>query len=618
MNIRSLTLGLIILTQGMYAETLTIHNHTHHTVYVGMYYVNATIWGTSTGPATLQDALIAIATQSSATLNRPLYIPKLNRELIFSTDNADLKETLDIDSYKKVAKHAAGWSHGTIYDIAEKNNVLQCYTHAEYDKLEKPSIDVANIIADKFLSEMQEKYSNHSYAKTTATVRTTNELDENEIQVTTKRLAAANKTLSNIMDISIDDEKTPRIALCLSGGGMRAATCSYGLVTGLADIGILDAITYCSALSGSTWFLTDLILYGQPLDEYYNHFCTALSHMRPVSIEALSSALWPKYIFHQDTSIVDYYGAYLANTFFRQIPDKVDRQKATLSSLGNLIKDGSWPFPLYTAVETSAENHWVTFTPFEVGSDTMHFHVPTWSFGRKFSGGISIDYAPELSLGYFMGLWGSALSGSLEDMLSSVEGLNSLLMNALTNVLVDSGTADFRWAEINIHNPLHGYPHSSHRTRNITDLVLMDAGYIYNLPLPPLLKKERAIDIIIILDVSQDVHKGNTEFKKAIADLTVQGIQLPPINLRNIKQPISVFADPDNSYVPTIIYIVPTKESEYDPSFDPAKEFSTTYNVANFAYNKEAIDKMTGLIRYTIAKNRESIYQSIKDTLAKK
>jgi phospholipase A2 len=576
--------------------------------------VHATIWGTSTGPASRRTPYIAIASQCSAMLDRASYIPKMNRELIFSTYKKDLGETLSVDSYKKAARHAAGWSQGTIYDIDEKYNVLQCYTRSEYDKENTES----NSDTDNFFSKIQEKYSNHPYAKITANVRSTNELDKNEIQAITNRLAKANNALTEQFGISIADEKTPRIALCLSGGGMRAATCSYGLVAGLADIGILDTITYCASLSGSTWFLTDWILFGQSLDQYYEHYCAALSRMRTVSVNALSSILWPKYIFNQDTSIIDYYGAYLANTFFRQIPDNINRQKVTLSSLGDLIKDGSWPFPLYTAVETSAENHWVTFTPFEVGSDTMHFHIPTWSFGRKFSNGMSVDYAPEQSLGYFMGLWGSALSGSLEDMLNSVEGLNPLLTNALTNVLIDSGLADCRWAEINIHNPLHGYPLSSYRTRNIKDLIFMDAGYIYNIPLPPLLKEERAIDIIIVLDVSQDVHKGNTEFKKAITDLTIQGIQLPPINLRNIKQPISVFTDPDNSHIPTIIYIVPTVEIGYDPLFDPAKEFSTTYNVANFAYSKEAINKITGLMRYIITKNKNLIYQTINDTIAKK
>ena len=171
----------------------------------------------------------------------------------------------------------------------------------------------------------------------------------------------------------IAQEKTPRIALCLSGGGMRAAICSYALVAGLADIDLLNAITYCAALSGSTWFLTDWITFGQPLDAYHDHFVTALSRMRAFSIGALSTALWPKYIFEQDTSIVDLYGVYLANTFLRQINNAAARQKVAFSSLGDSIQDGSWPFPLCTAVETSVDNHWVTFTPYEVGSDTLHF-----------------------------------------------------------------------------------------------------------------------------------------------------------------------------------------------------------------------------------------------------
>jgi Lysophospholipase catalytic domain. len=341
--------------------------------------------------------------------------------------------------------------------------------------------------------------------------------------------------------------------------------------------------------------------------------------MRPVALDALSTVLWPKYIFKQDTSIVDLYGAYLANTFFRQIKDSDSRQKATLSSLRDSIKEGSWPLPICTAVETSVDNHWVTFTPFEVGSDTLHFHIPTWAFGRKFSGGISTDYAPEQSLGYFMGIWGSALSGSIEDILGTLSGLNPLLMHTIKDALVTIGASDIRWAAIKIHNPLYGSPDSPHRKRNISELILMDGGYAYNIPITPLVKKERAVDIIIIMDASQGVHNGNQDFKKAIADISNQGIALPPIDFStDINSSISIFADPTNPKVPTIIYIMPYKEDGFDPSFDPTKEFSTTYKTADFSYKESDIDKLTGLIRYSIASKKDTIIGTIKDVIAKK
>lgn len=609
----------VILAQQLYAETLTVYNHARYPIHAGLYYVKANMWGTSIGPAERQNPIITIPARAHGTIMRPGFIPLYNREIIFSTKSKDLTEALDHDAYKKAATHAAGWKHGLTYHIAEQEKTVHCYSEVEW-YVTKPIIDTADAVIDKMLEELQKSYNKLPYAQTQATIRSTTDLCPEEIAATSNRMRVAHDTLENLLSISLAQEKTPRIALCFSGGGMRAAMCSYALVAGLSDIGLLNAITYCAALSGSTWFLTDWLAFGQPLDAYYNHFINALSRMHTFSIEPLSTALWPKYIFEQETSIVDLYGVFLANTFLSQIKNTSARQRVTFSSLGDIIKDGSWPFPLTTAIETSVDYHWVTFSPYEIGSDTLHFYIPTWAFGRKFAGGVSIDSAPEQSLGYLMGLWGSALSGSLQDYLEKLsQDLEPLLYHTLKDVLITTGASDFRWASIKVHNPLYGSKDSSYRTRNITDLVFMDAGYAYNIPLPPLVKKERAVDIIIIIDASEDVHNGTPEFRKAIADLSQQGISLPPIDFTSIlEKPVNIFNDPNNPQTPTIIYIVPVKQDAFDPAFDPAKEFETSYETAHFSCKKAVIDKLTGLIRFSIAASNDAIINSIKDVIAKK
>ena len=608
-----------LFAQQLYADTLTVYNHARYPVCACIYYVDTDIWQTSIGPAIREHSFIEIPARSQGVLERPAFVPLVNREIIFSAKSKDLAEKLEPNDYKKAAVHPAGWRHGTTYHIAEYEKTLHCYSEAEW-YITRPIIEAADAIVDKMLAELQETYSSYPYAQTKATIRLTNNLCQEEIATTAQRINTVHNALENCLSMTIALEATPRIALCLSGGGMRAAICSYALVAGLADIDLLDAVTFCAALSGSTWFLTDWITFGQPFDLYHDHFVNALSSMRPFSVDALANALWPKYIFQQNTGIVDLYGVYLAHTFLNKLNDNVNLQKITFSSLDNYIKDGSWPFPICTAVESSIDNHWVTFTPYEVGSDSLHFHMPTWAFGRKFAGGKSLDYAPEQSLGFFMGLWGSSLSGSLQNMLDvESQELNPLLFHKLSNILIDVGAADFRWAAIKMHNPLYGVADSPYRVRNITDLIFIDGAYNYNLPLPPLVKKERAVDIIIFMDASEDVHEGTPEFKKAIADISSQGIPLPQIDFTTILQkPVSIFSDPANPKAPIIIYIVAIKQDDYDPLFDPAVNFYTTYKTTNFSYKQADIDKLAGLIRFGIAANKDAIIGAVKDSIVKK
>jgi len=597
------------------ADTLVIFNHAQVPVHVGLYSVKSNVWGTSIGPARLQSPIVSIPAHAYTTLERPTYTLMANRELIFSRQLADLKESLDADMYKKAACQRAGWLYGLMYHIVEDENTLHGYTEAEW-QITKPISEAFDTITDTMFEKLQEHYTDGPYSTTQATLRIGQSICAEECDSTQERIKKVNATLGNLLQQPIELEKTPRIAVCLSGGGMRAAMSSYGLMAGLDDIGLLNGITYCAGLSGSTWFLTDWMLYGKPMNNYYEHFARAISRMRLFSVDALASSLWPKYLFRQDSGIVDIYGVYLANTFLRTIKNKVDRQRVTFSSMAPLVRNGSWPFLLCTGVETSIDNHWVTFTPFEVSCDSLHFNMPTWAFGRKFVNGTSADFAPEPSLGFFMGLWGSALSGSIQEMLdTTTQQLDPILYNTISKLLLNIGLSEFRMASIKIKNPLYGLETHSYRDRNLTDLIFMDAGYAYNLPLPPVLKKERAADIIIVLDASEDVHKGAGELKKAVSDLTDQGIELPQIDFSTVLEHAVTVYKSDKPHVPTLIYVVPLKQDSYDPTFDPKDEFGTTYKTSRFSYDKESIDKLTGLIRHTIRNYKDTLLGTIKEVL---
>ncbi|KAF5885047.1 cytosolic phospholipase A2 zeta-like, partial [Clarias magur] len=54
----------------------------------------------------------------------------------------------------------------------------------------------------------------------------------------------------------------PTVAVVCSGGSSRAMTGMYGSLKGLQSLGLLDVITYMTAVSGSTWGTASL--YSDP------------------------------------------------------------------------------------------------------------------------------------------------------------------------------------------------------------------------------------------------------------------------------------------------------------------------------------------------------------------
>ena len=81
-------------------------------------------------------------------------------------------------------------------------------------------------------------------------------LCENEKQFRMRRKRKVLKTLQSIMSGKSPNslDETPTVAVMGSGGGIRAMVGYLGCLKALEDMGVLDAATYLSGLSGSTWF----------------------------------------------------------------------------------------------------------------------------------------------------------------------------------------------------------------------------------------------------------------------------------------------------------------------------------------------------------------------------
>lgn len=490
-------------------------------------------------------------------------------------------------------------------------------------KLIEPIESLARDIAGGIFNTAPDYFKEHPYANKEALIRQSFGLCSDEQEAIANRSIKAKKALEILLKTTLSDKTVPRIAICMSGGGVRAATCSYGLLAGLDKINLLNAITYAAGLSGSTFLLCGFLEYGKSITEYKNIFLQAVTKDNIAQPDASLDTFLQKYLHKQPINIVDPFGIYLSNKFFRDLPTDMDRQRIWFSTLSNRVKDGSFMFPLCTAVEISKPEKgkiWFTFSPYETGSDELGSYLPIWALGRKFNNGISIknDKIPELRLGFLMALWGSFLSGTFKQLyeIELKKSMNDPNIRLVTEKILDI-VGNLQVAPVNISNPFYGIAKSIYKDLEL--LTFEDAGYDYNLPFGPLLNKERSVDIIIAIDSSGTVHKDEgVELRKAEQDARKKGMSFPKINYTNItKKAVNVFSDTDPK-TPIVIYIVPTKNVRHPELGDPEKEFATTYKTLNFTFSEYDAKRLIDIICYNIDDNKELIINAIKQKINQK
>src|SRR5438445_8117229 len=97
------------------------------------------------------------------------------------------------------------------------------------------------------------------YTQQKATVRIGSDLCDQEKDFMQTRMSVVKKTLETILGTTLADNEVPRIALCASGGGGRAAITTTGALMAAVPntpFHILDICSHFAALSGSTWAVT--------------------------------------------------------------------------------------------------------------------------------------------------------------------------------------------------------------------------------------------------------------------------------------------------------------------------------------------------------------------------
>jgi hypothetical protein len=456
-----------------------------------------------------------------------------------------------------------------------------------------------------------------------------------EKKVIAQRLIVCQKNIETLIGKKITPTQTPRIALCGSGGGVRAALSTAGFLYGLEQEQLMDCLLYAAGLSGSTWALAPWMYSPDNFCTFYPKFTQRITHgflhtspsagLKDLkqSLPTIAHYFLKKLIFKEIPSVIDMYGYCLSLTLFDETL-KDNYLSVDLADQKTFIENGQRPFPLYAAViphnDKDANYSWLTFSPYEVVNTDFYTAVPTWSFGRKFSKGASTTFAPPLTGGFLLGLWGSALSVSCEEIYRMlIDKLEPKAIFAPLKQLVESTTiGETRLFPAQLRNTTYELEQFPYATEKRTTVV--DAGLNFNVPLPPLLTSDRKIDIIIICDSSADVI-GAPELKLAETWAHNNHIPFPKIYYNGISdRPYTIFDDGEKSHTPIIVYVPMVYNKKYSSIFDPQESLGMGQflNTLNFSYSEQQAFLLSGLFIQAAHELKADLVKTIQTVVDRK
>lgn len=399
-----------------------------------------------------------------------------------------------------------------------------------------------------------------------AQVRISKDLCREEKEFLQQRRRHTTKALAKYLGVpeaDVHPDDVPVIALCGSGGGLRALVSGASAGLCAQESGLLDCITYTSGVSGSCWLQTlfHSSIGQQDFDRIIQHLKQRIGvHIAypPAALSLLSQAPTNKFLLSgfveklkgvpdADFGLVDAYGLLLAARLL--VPKgelNVDSADMKVSNQRDWVAAGEAPLPIYTAVrhEIPAQlpddmvgpskfawhntKHydwfqWFEFTPYEFSCEELECGIPTWAIGRRWNGGETVWREnglalPELRVPLLMGIWGSAFCATLSHYYKEIKPLLKASGFARLDEMLSGKDDDLVKLHpidpavipnfaLGLRDKLpESCPESVHTSQH---LQLMDAGMSNNLPIYPLLRPGRDVDVIVAFDASADVKTDN-------------------------------------------------------------------------------------------------------------
>ncbi|KAI0469489.1 acyl transferase/acyl hydrolase/lysophospholipase [Xylaria cf. heliscus] len=425
-------------------------------------------------------------------------------------------------------------------------------------------------LADQIWKEAHDPFVNPEI-QYSAAVRVSDDLCEDEKEFLSRRKRVAVAALARYLDLDerdINPADVPTIAICGSGGGLRALVAGTGSLLACQEDGLFDCVTYTSGVSGSCWLQTlyHSSITDHRLDRIVDHLKARLGvHIAfpPAAFASVTSSPTNKLLLssmveklrgdpNADFGLVDIYGILLAARLL--VPKGelgINDKDFKLSNQREYVKYGQNPLPIYTAVRheipdivapgTNLQSapskkakeiakqegwfQWYEITPYEFFCEEFNAGIPTWAIGRRFNNGRDVTpesgvHLPELRMPILMGIFGSAFCATLSHYYREIR--------PLVRNLTGFGTLDemiYGYSEDleKVHPfdpamiPNFAYNMDPNKLRFTTPtniheneyIQLMDAGMSNNLPIYPLLRPGRDIDIIVAFDASADTKTDN-------------------------------------------------------------------------------------------------------------
>lgn len=568
------------------ADQITVVNATPFDLHGAVYYQN--------GPADRVGNPFLIRAGASAYVERPARKFWTDRQVYLSINDDRLKARLTPRETEILAGFNIGSIKGSSFTIMYDYTTG---TFSGYSPLEKTARDVLSVLkkpavkmTGELRSQLQKSYRPYAHEGQYVHVRSAYplKLSEGEARARKKRDATVYAALQRLTGESFDNNTMPRIAFCASGGGIRSAIATLGALSGAEEAGILPAISYMAGLSGGAWGISSLMMTSLDPYQFLTNFSQRVARgiISDVVVGELMTILWRKVAFNQPISSIDIFGALVTQRMLGWYTN--DLSRLVLSDQIQRAERGELPYPIYSAITTKEVPYgWVEFTPHEVGGEYLGAFIPSYALGTPFSGGYSMSLDPELPLSFLMGTWGSAYSANFEFM---VKELSSSLAPILKDLLSAAVSLDqvgrVRLWPGKIANFTRGIPDAPRAAQEY--LTLIDAGIEFNLPLPPLLRKDRGIDIIVVLDNSQDIaYNMGIELQKAAQYAERNDLPFPRIDAQKFKavtenEPVAIF----EGNGPVIVYVplVKNKRSSFDPATciesGPCSTFNFQYSPA--------------------------------------
>uniref|UniRef100_A0A672H7Y1 Phospholipase A2 n=1 Tax=Salarias fasciatus TaxID=181472 RepID=A0A672H7Y1_SALFA len=475
------------------------------------------------------------------------------------------------------------------------------------------------------------------------TFRISHDIPAQEKEYLVKRKPIVAQALKKALGLSAVPQlkKVPTIAVAGSGGGSRAMTGLLGSLRGLKEIGVLDAVTYLTGVSGSTWAMSALYQHANWSQQELNNIIKKEKELMTTgTLEVLLKNV--NYCVKESTDKCEEQGHVSPFVDFTGLLLEQLKVGKTLSEQQMKVNEGQNPLPIYTLLNyVFLLTEWCEFTPYEAGLSKYGASVPTEDFGSEFFLGHMIKRHPEIRLPFLMEILDYFLKNVLEpsgepssgESFSNRHFFVAEYYNFMRGLFLHCNYGEHH----NFQARTASHPDSFPNQLTATDptLKLIDSGHAINIGCAPILQPERDVDVIICLNYSWE--PIFEVIKKTAVYCKDHCIPFPNADFASLenepKKEVYIFEDKENPKAP-IVMLFPLVNDSFKHFKSPGVKRQTEeeiragevdvssenspYTTKHMLYKPEDYQALIDLTSYNILNNKETIVQVLHKALKKK